>query len=380
MNLTELTWLPQAPNWALNWPLIEADCPWLADLAHTAQDPEYHAEGNVLIHTRMVAEALVALAEWRALPPMERAALLLAALLHDIGKPATTTTDAQRHIIAPGHARIGAAMTREMLWVQAPPNRTLPFAERELTALLVRLHGLPLWFFERPDFERAIRAASVRIRLDLVALLAEADVRGRICKDSNELLAQVDVFREWCREQHCLAQPYPFPDEHSRVCYCRGRHQEATYRAYDSSWGEVSILAGAPGVGKDTWVRSHAADLPVIALDAIRAERGIDADEPQGAVVRAAWEQAREYLRRKQAFIWNATNLTRRLRDPLADLLLDYGARVRIVYLDAPFATILQHNRQRPEPVPEMIIRRLAARAEPPDLSEAHTLLVQEIR
>ena len=31
--------------------------PWLRDLAATPQDPHYHAEGDVLTHTRLVAEA-----------------------------------------------------------------------------------------------------------------------------------------------------------------------------------------------------------------------------------------------------------------------------------------------------------------------------------
>jgi predicted kinase len=89
-------------------------------------------------------------------------------------------------------------------------------------------------------------------------------------------------------------------------------------------------------------------------------------------VVRAAKDRAREWLRRRQPFAWNATNLTRHLRDPLIDLFLGYGARVRVVYVDAPLGVVLQRNRDRPSPVPEGVILRLAAKLELPDLTEAH--------
>lgn len=59
---------------------------------------------------------------------------------------------------------------------------------------------------------------------------------------------------------------------------------------------------------------------------------------------------------------------------PLIELLLGYGARVRIVCLDAPLGEVLRRNGQRSAPVPEAVIRRLAAATEPPDLSEAHVV------
>lgn len=380
MSLAELAWVPGPPGWAVDWPAVLAACPWLGPLAATPQDPEHHAEGDVLTHTRMVAEALAGLAAWRDLPPAERAALFLAALLHDIGKPATTETAPDGRISSPGHARLGASIARGLLWSDQGLGGPLAFAERERVAALVRLHGLPLWFLERPDIARAVLPASLRSRLSLVALLAEADVRGRICADAGELLGRVGLFREWCAEQGCLDGPYRFPSDHSRVRYCRGRQQDPAYRAHDDTWGEVTLLSGLPGAGKDTWLGGQAGGLPVISLDAIRAEQGVDPEDNQGAVVSAAKERARELLRRRQPFVWNATNLTRTLRDPLVELFLGYGARVRIVALEAPLDQVLRQNRQRPRPVPEAVIRRLAARAEPPDLSEAHAVEVVERR
>lgn len=332
----------------------------------------------MLTHTRMVAEALVELPAWRALPPSKRAALFLAALLHDIGKPATTQRAPDGRVSSPNHARVGASIARGLLWGDEGLGAPLAFAERELAAGLVRLHSLPLWFLERPNIAQAVLPASVRVSPGLVALLAEADVRGRICADSDELLGRVELFRGWCAEHACLEGPFPFPSDHSRVRYCRSLQQDPTYHAYDDTWGEVTLLSGLPGAGKDTWLNGQGGRLPVIALDAIRDELRVSPEDGQGAVVSAAKERARELLRRRQPFVWNATNLTRQLRDALGDLFLGYGARVRIVVVDAPLSRVIERNRQRPRPVPEAVIRRLAARTEPPDLTEAHRLTIVE--
>jgi putative nucleotidyltransferase with HDIG domain len=373
-SLAALPWLPQPPDWHLDWDAIVAACPWLLPLAATPQDPSYHAEGDVLTHTGMVVEALAQLVDWRSLPAEARAELFAAALLHDIGKPECTRFEAGS-ITSRGHARAGAPIARQLLWSTEGFGAAIPFAARERVVALVRLHGLPIWFLDRPDLDRAILGASMRVRLDEVALLAEADARGRRCSsraDQDELLARIMLFREQCAAHGCLAEPFPFPSDHSRVRYFRGLQQDPRYQAYDQSWGEVVVLAGLPGVGKDTWVRANLPGVPCIALDAIRAELDVDPADGQGAVVAAARERARTLLRQKQRFVWNATNLTRQIRDPLIDLLLAYGARVQIVYLDAPLDVVLRRNRHRAAPVPETVIRRLATKIEPPDLTESH--------
>ncbi|MCQ8205851.1 hypothetical protein NP569_26555, partial [Vibrio parahaemolyticus] len=56
-----------------------------------------------------------------------------------------------------------------------------PFAVREKIAALVRFHGLPLWLMEKPDPERTLFAASLRVEMPLLCMLAKADAIGRIC-------------------------------------------------------------------------------------------------------------------------------------------------------------------------------------------------------
>jgi predicted kinase len=365
---------PQPRDWELGWDALLARYPWLLDLAHTPQEPRYHGEGDVLTHTGMVVAALVALPAWRALGAVARSALFAAALLHDVAKPRCTIIDDAGRIRSPGHARAGAHMARTLLWRDALRYGKLPFILREQVAALVYYHGLPLWFLDKPDPARAVVAASQTVRLDAVALLAEADVRGRICDDGAELLARIDLFRQFCAELGCLDRPYPFASDHARVVYFRNPQAALHYAAYDDTRFEVLLLSGLPATGKDTWVQQHASHLPVVGLDALREALDVDPTEPQGQVIAAAKEQARVLLRRGEPFVWNATNITRQLRGPLLSLFSDYGARLRIVYLDAPFDTILERNRGRANPVPEAVIERLLAKVEPPDLTEAHTV------
>src|SRR5690242_19175487 len=76
--------------------------PELQEMANCPQDPVWHAEGDVLIHTQMVMDA--ALAEIEAatdLSKTEKQSVYLAALLHDVGKPASTYRSEDGRIVSP---------------------------------------------------------------------------------------------------------------------------------------------------------------------------------------------------------------------------------------------------------------------------------------
>ncbi len=127
-------------------------------------------------------------------------------------------------------------------------------------------------------------------------------------------------------------------------------------------------------MGKDTWARTHLSGVPVISLDAIRRELKIAPNDNQGAVIHLARQRAKEFLRKETPFVWNATNIMRLRRQELVDLVVAYGGRVRIVYLDAPVDEIIRRNQQRQERVPDRIIHTFLRRMEVPVLTEAHTV------
>jgi predicted kinase len=363
---------PEPPGWTIDWGALVGRYAWLAALAGCPQDPRHHAEGDVLTHTHMVAEALCGLPEWRALPPTERSVLFLAALLHDVAKPRCTIVEPGGRIAAPRHARVGERVARSLLWREPAAYGAIPFAYREQVAKLVRHHGLPVWFLDRPGYERAAVAASQTARLDRVALLAEADARGRICAEQGELLARVDLFRQACRELECLEAPRRFASDHARFVYFHTPHASLHHDAHDDTRGTATLLCGLPGTGKDTWIGREAPGTPVISLDALRAELGLAPGDPAGPVGRAGRERARPLLARGEPVIWNATNLSRPLRRQLIDFFAGYRARVRIVCLVAPLATTLQRNRGRGRQVPERVILRMLDSFDLPDATEAH--------
>ncbi len=368
-----LPFCPTPPNWRLDWDDLLTRFGWLRAMDGVPQDPVHHAEGDVLIHTRMVVEALITHPVWCGLPPTERAILFAAALLHDVAKPITTKVEPDGQVTALGHARQGERMARTALW-NGDFGLPIPFACREAIARLVRHHGLPLWFLQKPSPERAVIEASLTVRNDLLALLAEADALGRRCADLPDLLLRLDLFREMAQELDCLTIPRRFPGDHARFVYFRSETPNLHYQPYDDTTFEVVMLSGLPGAGKDTWIRQNAGSLPVVSLDALRYELGVDPQDAQGTVVNAAKERARAYLRAQQPFLWNATNVTRQIRKPLIDLFAAYHARIRVVYLDAPLEVILHRDSLRSRPVSEPVIRKLMQKVEVPDLTEAHTI------
>jgi putative nucleotidyltransferase with HDIG domain len=363
---------PTPPDWRLEWERIQEQFAWIRAMGEVPQDALYHAEGDVLIHTRMVAESLIALEEWRALPAAEREVLFAAALLHDVAKPACTAIEFDGKITSKRHAQKGELLARELLWLGNDLEAPAPFKVREQIAKLVRHHGLPLWFLEKSSPAYAVMAASQTTRLDHLALLAEADVRGRICADQQELQERVELFRVFAQEQECYSGPRAFPSAQSRFQFFHSEGRDPTYAAYDDTRCEVVLMSGLPGAGKDTWIQEHLPDWPVISLDRLRKELRVSPDEAQGPVVQAAKEQAREFLRKHQSFVWNATNVTRLLRSQLIDLFASYQARVRIVYIEAPFDEMLRRNSARPNHVPEAVMYSMLRKLEVPDLTEAH--------
>lgn len=134
------------------------------------------------------------------------------------------------------------------------------------------------------------------------------------------------------------------------------------------------MLSGIPGTGKDTWIRENAPELPMISLDEIRKEFAVGPTDPQGSVVQTAHERAKEYLRKKQPFVWNATSLTKETRQTQVSLFERYGARVRIVYLEADWNTRQERNRGRLDAVSEIAVERMLEKTVPPTPVEAQTV------
>lgn len=366
---------PQPPDWKLAWEPLSASLPWIEALRGCPQDPIHHAEGDVWIHTGMVCEALAELPAWRGLDAADRQTLFAAALLHDVAKPECTRVEPDGRVTSRGHSRRGAIRSRNLLW-----RLGIPFDVRESVANLVRHHQAPYFLIDRPDAEHLAIEISQTVRCDHLAILAEADVRGRICADRTRLLDNVALFGEQCRQLGCLNDSYPFPSDHTRFVYFRETNRRPDVPVHEGLRSTVTLMSGLPGSGKDTWLRRHAAELPVVSLDVLREELEIDPRDSQGAVVQAGREQAREHLRKGRSFAWNATNLSRQVRGDCIRLLHAYDARVRIVYVETDAESVFARNADRDARVPVQAIERMLERWEVPDRTEAHELIYRTPR
>lgn len=374
-----LSLVPQAPEWAIDWKAMEntALCSLIGQMKATRQNLIWHGEGDVWTHTRMACEELIRMESFRGIPRLQQEELFLAMLLHDIGKiPCTKMEDGVW--ISPNHTAVGARMARELLWtVYGLCGTEKAQTFRETICSLIRYHSVPLHILDQECPERRLLGIAANgeltgdFNMELLCILSEADVRGRISDAKQESVDTVRLCAEFAEEAGVLKRPYDFPSAYSRRAYLSGRTVQPGFELYDGTWGEVVLLSGLPGTGKDTWIKSHCKNLPVVSLDALRKQMDISPQEEQGAVANAAREQAKEYLRKRQPFVWNATNLTPSMRGKLINLFENYHASVRIVFLETEWEEEQRRNESRKEEVPAQVIRRMLRNLVLPEQSEA---------
>lgn len=358
--------------------------PELLALDGVPQNPEYHGEGDVLRHTEMVCGELIKLAPWQALPEEEKALLFLAAAFHDIGKPACTKQEEGKWV-SPKHTIVGEKIFRRIAYQEAE-RFGLTFEQRELVAKLIRYHGLPLWFWTKKQPELELCKAAESIPLKFLYLLSKADTLGRRETLPSQLPDQVELFGEYARELDLWEHPYVFVNPYTKFQYFQKENLWQGDQLYDDTTFDVILLAGLPLSGKDTWITQNNSKLspdsrlPVVSLDDLREKMGIPPTKGSGKVVQEALELARGYLRRRQPFIWNATNLLQETRQKLVRLFAGYGARVHILYLEVPYQELLHRNRTRARHIPEAVLDDMIRKLEVPASWEAYhvTLLCDE--
>ncbi len=95
--------------------LLASILPEVAALDGVAQPPQWHPEGDVFTHTRLMLDSYTG----GDLP------VALAALLHDVGKAPTATVSKRGWPSFPNHAQVGADMTVDILRRLRYPNRVI---------------------------------------------------------------------------------------------------------------------------------------------------------------------------------------------------------------------------------------------------------------
>jgi tRNA nucleotidyltransferase (CCA-adding enzyme) len=164
-------------EWFRKFGVIEVLFPEIASLVGVPQDPDWHPEGDVFVHTKLVvdrARELIA-----DLPYARKVTVMLAALAHDFGKPSTTQF-LEDHWRSRGHEEAGVEPSRKFL-DRLKVHSIDGYNVRDQVVALVREHLKPGEFYKKRDEvgEGAFRRLARRCELDLLYRVAKADSLGR---------------------------------------------------------------------------------------------------------------------------------------------------------------------------------------------------------
>jgi len=161
------------------WGLLDPIAPELLPLIDTSQDPEWHPEGDVWIHTLLAVDRAAEEITRAGLDPARTLTIMLATLCHDLGKPPTTKFEEGRWR-SRGHEEAGVAPTESLLdrWNVHTLNG---YDVRAQVVGLVAHHLKPGQLYD--DRERvsdgAVRRLARKCEPRLLYHVARADCLGR---------------------------------------------------------------------------------------------------------------------------------------------------------------------------------------------------------
>jgi tRNA nucleotidyltransferase (CCA-adding enzyme) len=195
------------------WGITERYFPELHVLIDCPQDPTWHPEGDVWVHTMLSVDAMALMVRSeeivdskeqvaRSREERGKLRLLFAILCHDLGKPLTTTIEfedesvlewqpssqhstlnAQRFkkIRAIGHEKAGLEPTRSLLY-----RLTHEHSFIESILPLVEHHLKPSQFYAQGAKAGAIRRLATKVNIEELVLVAKADFLGRTTPEAQQ--------------------------------------------------------------------------------------------------------------------------------------------------------------------------------------------------
>jgi poly(A) polymerase len=169
----ELIRIFMSPNRVRGWDLLDSSglmraiLPELHAMKGVLQPEQFHPEGDVFVHTRLMLHLL---------PQEVSVPLVFAVLFHDVAKPVTATVDKTGRIRFNDHDRIGAQMTEAIM-------RRLRFsgAEIEATVEMVRQHMV---FKDAPN----MRVAKLKRFMARPTFGEELELHRVDCESSHRML------------------------------------------------------------------------------------------------------------------------------------------------------------------------------------------------
>ncbi len=156
--------------------------PELEAIIDVPQDPKWHPEGDVWVHTMMTLDAmhqeLRIRSEELEIDDKQKLKFMFAILCHDFGK-ATTTIDDDGRIRAIRHEAAGIELTKSFMYRLTSEH---DFIESILP--LVEHHLKPSQFYAQGAKSAAVRRLATKVNIEELILVAKADFLGRTTDES----------------------------------------------------------------------------------------------------------------------------------------------------------------------------------------------------
>lgn len=307
---------------------------------------KWHKEGGPMEHTKCVLNNMIwilsngGFAYHKAnVSSTNVKVLLLAALFHDIGKPACTI-EKNGDYSAPMHGETGSGITRRLLFDE-------DIKIRERVVFMVRkhmtMHNIQL--YKNPE----------KIKRTLVDFTKNwdmwdgDDVWSMMC-----ILCLCDEMGSF-RFDETMFEKY---DRQMKLMELRNEYGvTAQYMSnYDVSFTDFSepkftdpinvyVMIGFAGSGKSTYIKNHLGDIPVVSRDIMRADMGfckhgekkILSKENENAVTVALEKKMCEYAEAGQDFVIDNMNLKLSYRLDYHTLLSPIRKiKWHYIYVEAP--------------------------------------------
>lgn len=188
-------------HWLYDLGVVDQLFPEMKSLVGVPQEPEWHPEGDVDVHTMMVADEARKLID--DLPYERKVAVMLGAVAHDFGKPPTTEfIDGRTR--SRGHDEAGVDPTISFL--DTLGIYTLNgFDVRKQVIELVRYHLKPGEYYKaeskQPVGDGAFRRLARKVEPDLLYRVAKADSLGRYPDGDRTKMIFGSEAQEWFIEK-----------------------------------------------------------------------------------------------------------------------------------------------------------------------------------
>jgi putative nucleotidyltransferase with HDIG domain len=242
----------------------------LEALEQCPQSPKYHAEGNVLNHTKLVLRMFQENQDLFYLSEEDKTILYWASMLHDIGKPLVTEWKENRWS-AQGHEMAGVHIARNFLLSRPEISHEV----RRKILDIVRWHFVPFRFMKqnRPDsdFMKMYFMSDLR----LIGVFSVFDFFGRVCIDKEDSVKRIhtfvdeklpfleSVFGSWQEINHLFHNWNPKQKNVFYSAVDTGRFDfvekllKKEYKEESDFVSKVTLIVGLPESGKTQFLNTH---------------------------------------------------------------------------------------------------------------------------